>query len=82
MVVAVLAFIGYPLFASPAGRVETIREGDEHQNLLYARETAYLALKDLEFDYKTGKLDEDDYKQLKRRYEGEAVAILKRIDPL
>jgi len=82
MVIAVLAAIGYPLFAPAGVRVETIREGDEYHNLLYAREAAYLALKDLEFDYKTGKLDEDDYEQLKRRYEEEAVAILKSIDGL
>lgn len=82
MVVAVLAAIGYPLIAPPTMRAETIREGDEYHKLLYAREAAYLTLKDLEFDYKTGKLDEDDYRQLKRRYEGEAVAILKHIDQL
>lgn len=80
MVIAVLAAIGYPLFAQSATHAGTVSEGDEYHKLLYAREAAYLALKDLEFDYKTGKLDEDDYRQLKHRYEGEAVAILKRID--
>lgn len=38
------------------------------------------AIKDLEFDYEQGKLSEEDYVQLRERYDAHAIAILKEID--
>jgi len=76
---AVLFGIGYPLFMQPK-EVTTGNEGDEYHNLLYAKDAALLAIKELDFDYDTGKVGEEDYKQIKKRFEAEAVAILKRID--
>ncbi|HLA48870.1 MAG TPA: zinc ribbon domain-containing protein, partial [Nitrospinota bacterium] len=37
-------------------------------------------IKDLEFDYRTGKLSQADYMELKNRYEAEALQTLKEID--
>lgn len=80
VIAAVLLAIGYPLFRS--ARADAIQEGDDYHRLLYRKEASYLALKDLEFDYKTGKIDEDDYHILKKSFEKEAVGILKGIDAL
>lgn len=76
---AVLLGIGYPLFMQPK-EVTTVNEGDEYHNLLYAKDAALLAIKELDFDYDTGKVGEEDYKQIKKQFESEAVAILKQID--
>lgn len=79
LVLAVLTAIGYPLYVKPAAEGE-VDEGDERHKLLSAKEAAFVALKDLEFDYKTGKIDEADYAGLKARYESEAVTVMKRLD--
>ncbi len=79
LVAAVLVFIGYPLFRRPAEQ-KTLKEGDDYHNLLYAKEAAFMALKELDFDYDTGKVGEEDYRKIKKQYEGEAVAIIKQID--
>ena len=80
LVLAVLAAIGYPLYVRPAAAEGEVDEGDERHRLLSAKESAFVALKDLEFDYKTGKIDEADYAGLKARYEAEAVNVMKRLD--
>ncbi len=80
LALAVMAAIGYPLFVKPSLAEGEVNEGDERHKLLSAKEAAFVALKDLEFDYKTGKIDEADYASLKARYEAEAVRVMKRLD--
>ncbi|MBI5637223.1 MAG: zinc ribbon domain-containing protein [Nitrospinae bacterium] len=80
LALAVMAAIGYPLFVKPSLAEGEVDEGDERHKLLSAKEAAFVALKDLEFDYKTGKIDEADYAALKSRYEAEAVKVMKRLD--
>ncbi len=79
LIALVLGFIGYPIFVKYA-EVGEIEEGDEYHNLLYLKDAAYIALKDLEFDFKTGKIDDEDYGNLKAQFESDAVGILKKID--
>lgn len=80
LALAVMAAIGYPLFVKPSLAEGDVDEGDERHKLLSAKEAAFVALKDLDFDYKTGKIDEADYAALKARYEAEAVRVMKRLD--
>ncbi|MBI5877955.1 MAG: hypothetical protein HZB53_09905 [Chloroflexi bacterium] len=84
VIFGVLVFVGYPL-ANP--RRYTIRKfvtmGDpQYENLASAREQAFDALRDFEFDHATGKLSESDYKNLRTRYETRAATILQQIDTL
>jgi NADH pyrophosphatase NudC (nudix superfamily) len=81
LVIGVITAIGYPLFRSSKGET-AIEEGDEYHNLLYRKDAAYLALKELEFDYGSDKIDSEDYLKLKSNMEREAVSILKQIDEL
>ncbi|HEY6103507.1 MAG TPA: zinc ribbon domain-containing protein [bacterium] len=39
---------------------------------------ALTAIKELEFDYETGKIDEDDYRALRARYDAKAIDALER----
>ncbi len=80
LALAVMAAIGYPLFVRPSIAEGEVDEGDERHRLISAKEAAFVALKDLEFDYKTGKIDEADYASLKNRYEAEAVRVMKSLD--
>lgn len=79
LVALVLIIIGIPLFRQPV-KEKTMSEGDEYHNLLYAKDAAFMAIKELDFDYETGKMGKEDYREIKKKYEGEAVAIMKQID--
>jgi hypothetical protein len=46
------------------------------------RDAAYEALTDLELDYLSGKISQDDFARLKRQYQKIAVAALKDLDGL
>jgi rubrerythrin len=53
---------------------------NEYSALLYRKDAAYMAIKDLEFDYSTSKIDEADYKKMKSSLEAEAIDILKEVE--
>jgi len=81
LLLGVAILIGYPLFKAPSGVYR--REGTEDEPLLeleLRKESAYAALKELEFDYRTGKLSEEDYKELEEQYRYQAISLLKDID--
>jgi len=46
------------------------------------KESVYSALKEIDFDYNTGKLSKEDYDELEKRYKSQAVALLKEIDSI
>jgi hypothetical protein len=48
--------------------------------LLRAREAAFQALRDADFDHETGKIGDADYADLRARHEARALAILRRLD--
>jgi hypothetical protein len=50
--------------------------------LLRKKETIYENIKDLEFEYKMGKLSEEDYQRLRDDYSREAFEIMTRIESL
>ncbi|MBS4024354.1 MAG: hypothetical protein KGZ96_01625 [Clostridia bacterium] len=50
---------------------------DMEENLAKNKEDTFAILNEIEFDYKTRKLAEEDYQLLKNKYQKQAVAILK-----
>src|SRR3989304_6976825 len=79
---ASLLFIWYPFV-----RKSQVRQlqplGEREQNLLELesqRDAAYAVIKELDFDYQTGKLSPEDYQSLRGRYEQTAIGILAKID--
>src|SRR3989304_1428701 len=81
LTVLTFVFITYPFFKQRfrlAGAVE-----DETQRELYSkRDTTYSMLKELEFDFQSGILTEEDYRDLETRYKRRAISILKDADIL
>ncbi len=49
---------------------------------LVRKEEVLLSIKDLEFDFKIGKVSEEDYADLRHRLEVEATSILEKLDTL
>ena len=82
LALAVVAFVGYPLLKEQWGDDDDFELSEETEDLHRRKESTYSALKELEFDYKTGKLSEQDYRELDARYKAQAIEILEAIDQL
>jgi hypothetical protein len=72
-----------PLFEShaPAEESATARE-NARLDLATRQASVYATLKELDFDLASGKLSEEDHKELSERYTAEAVEILEKMDAL
>ncbi|MBI4671224.1 MAG: zinc ribbon domain-containing protein [Chloroflexi bacterium] len=84
LVVIVVLIVGYPLINPERYRDQGVRQETlpEYDDLYGARENVFDALRDLQFEFATGKLSTGDYEQLKARYEVQAADILQQIDAL
>jgi hypothetical protein len=72
-----------PLFREPKGNLEVeLLAETELDRLLNRKAIVYTNLKDLEFEYKMGRLSDADFKRLEAGYKGEAAAILQKLDQL
>jgi len=60
-----------------AGSTKTLANDLEDQ-----KHTLYTSIKEIEFDFKMGKLSEEDFEELRTTYKNDAVAVLKRIDQI
>ena len=79
-----VAFAAWPLIArhdrggNPvAALADDDRAGLENEKLIALR-----ALRELELDHTAGHVSDEDYRDLHARYEGDAVAVLRRLDAL
>ncbi len=79
LTVLAFAFVVYPLFRQRS-RPTAVVEDEKQRELSSRRDTTYAMLKELEFDYQSGLLTEDDYRDMSARYKGKAIAILKDLD--
>ena len=81
LVIAVVGFVTYPFFRASRGTNENVEElSGEAEDLYGRKESTYSALKELEFDFKTGKLSQTDFEELDAKYRSEALVILEAID--
>ncbi len=83
--VTILIVIGLPLFGKLPRNIlfaPIDPANEEFKHLLVRKEEVLLAIKDLEFDWKTDKVSEADYSEMKHKLEGEAMTILERLDQL
>lgn len=78
---AVLVALGVVLFVLQpvlAGRAAPLdRDDDELTEAEARKRVALLALRDVEYDYATGKLDDDDYESLRGELAAEALEALR-----
>jgi hypothetical protein len=83
ILLAVLLLIGFPYFRKPEEGEGTVTPQRHRQReLLSQKESAYAAIKELDFDYRMGKLSDEDYKALRTQYEQQAISLLKQLDEL
>ncbi len=79
LTVATFVFIAYPLIKQATLSKQVVNDDKQHE-LYSRRDTTYSMLKELEFDFQSGILTEDDYDDLSKRYKNQAISILKNLD--
>ncbi len=83
VVFVVILALGYPLVNASQYEFETTTNGDDRAAALMSqRNSVFDAIRDLEFDHQTGKLSDQDYKQMRTRYDLKAAEVLQKMDAL
>jgi hypothetical protein len=76
-------YVMMPLFREPAGNLEVeLLAETELDRLLNRKAVIYSNLKDLEFEYKMGRLGNTDFHRLEAGFKAEAAEILHKLDQL
>ena len=76
-----LWFVGQPLRSRVAEQDDLHDEG-RIADLEAARDAKYRQIRDLEMDYRTGKLSDEEWRSIDRELRGEAVEVLHELDQL
>jgi hypothetical protein len=83
--VACVAFVARPFLREPAPADDRLAglsaEERERLGLAEERDRALAALKELEFDHRTGKISDDDYRELVGPLRRQAAEALRALDP-
>jgi hypothetical protein len=84
IILVVLVWVVQPLRRAQLNRVQlaTAPETQRLENLLFEREVALLAIRDLQLDHEMGKMSDSDFAELDIRYRAHAIEILKELDAL
>jgi hypothetical protein len=78
--VIVAAYVAQPLLVKT--RVKASAEDSPREKLLAERDTVYAAIRDIDFDFQTGKLLEADYHAMRDKYAARGVELLKELDAM
>ncbi len=81
VLITLVLFVAWPLLKDEPEE-EALEEVTELDLALEAKENAISNLKDIEMDFRMGKLSEDDYVRLKDEWEASAVEALQRVESL
>jgi hypothetical protein len=85
LAVTCVALVALPFLREPAPEEDRLGEPDararERLKLMEERDRALAALKELEFDHRTGKVSDADYRELVGPLRREAAAALAALEP-
>lgn len=83
--VACVLFVALPFWRDPAPAEDRLEEPDERERerlrLAEERDRALAALKELEFDHRTGKISDADYRELVGPLRRQAAEAIRELDP-
>jgi Tfp pilus assembly protein PilN len=71
-------YVALPLFRPT--RTVLIDESGPLAELILRKDTLLQSIKELEFDYQTGKLSEEDYQRMDQRQRQQAIVLLRQIE--
>jgi hypothetical protein len=85
LAVTCVVFVARPFLREPVAGDDRLAHGGEEEgkrlHLLEQRDRALAALKELEFEHRTGKISDDDYGELVALLRREAAATLAALEP-
>lgn len=83
LAIAALVYLFWPVAfekTSAADVEDTIISARDRQELLDKKATLLAAIKDMEFDFRLGKINEEDYAELVEDYKQQAADVLGRLE--
>ena len=80
--VPALVAVLWPLWRERGSWAAPVRPADRRLELLEDKAAVYRALQELDFDHEAGHLSDDDYGELRARYESRAAELLAALDAL
>jgi hypothetical protein len=80
LAVAAFGYVIAPLWRRPGRAAGQPTEDPKLLDLVHERDVTVRTLHDLDFDYRLGKLSEEDYQALRARYTAQGVTILQELD--
>jgi hypothetical protein len=75
-----VVFVGEPLVRRALRPTLPDESEQVMERLSLQKETLYNAIRDLDFDFQTGKVEQKDYVELRQHFEREAIQLLRQID--
>ncbi len=75
-----IAAVAWPLLKK--GPAPVLIEDDRFTELLHRKEQVLASIKELEFDYRVGKLSEEDYQQYDQRLRRQAIGVMQQIEQM
>jgi tetratricopeptide (TPR) repeat protein len=75
-------FVAWPLLRTRGAPVLLPLPPDPREPLLERRSAALRALRELDFEHESGHVSDDDYAELRARYEAETADVLRELDRL
>lgn len=83
MALTAIGVVAWPLVRKAGDRREPgLIEDTELGEMLAQRDAALMAISELETDYEMRNLSQDDYLELRKKYDENAMALLKSVDEL
>lgn len=80
MALGVVMGVGEPLLRHVLAGKPDSEEAPETERLLLQKDMVYGAIRDLDFDFQTHKVDQADYVALRQQLEDEAIQLLQQLD--
>lgn len=75
-----LLYVMWPFFKS--GPAPIFIENDQLAELVAQKDATLVAIKELEFDYRVGKLSDDDYRRFDQRLRRQAINLMQQIEQI
>lgn len=74
-----ILFVAYPLLQKSQRKL-SFAANHQGEDLIARKNEIYAAVRDIDFDYRMGKLSEEDYTALREQYKQEAVQVMQSLD--
>ncbi len=80
--IAAVLYVAYPLLNDTAESRTQEKQATEQERIVQQKEEIIEILKDIDMDFRMGKLSQQDYQSLKLDFEQRAVEIFQRLESL